>query len=614
MILLVQASWNGWLSARGWFYQDDLSAMDEASGRRLGWKFLSMPVNDHLVPGYRLVFWLQRNTDPLNYAQTVVVRTLLQTLAIWLLYRLLVLLFGHRPGVLVILALYAVNPLIVANLTWLTTAACLVPAEIAAITALNGHVRYTVSGQLRWAAVSGVALLVGMCFWEKTAIIGGMLPILSLGYLSAGTVGNRLRQLAGNWRGWLLTASPPLLFVAYFLGHHYGGSARGVKLSDLIGVVRTGWLKTATPALFGGPWHWFDAGTAYVSWSAPSGLAVVGCQLAFAVLVVAGLLRNGPRSLVGWSLPLLSVAIGTVMVAIGRFFAFGDLVAITMRYSFDFALALALGVALALLPSNPAAIRRRAVALPLPTETEVINAGNHAATGVRVAPSVAGGRLVTIGCCVVLTLSSMVSAWRFEQRWTQNPTKPYVDRLTTAVRKAGPQANLYDTSVSSTVVPYFFGPTMHLSRLLSWTNVKVRFDQTDTTPMLVDQQGNLVAANLLPAAFGVLAPRQTCEVLAHGVGTWRVPLTKQLPYGDGFLHLEYYQQRPSTLVVQIEDVSGKLVTPYTGGRVSFPVTLGAQLLRLNSVAATAVVIRSESSATNICIGGIVIGAPFAPAK
>jgi hypothetical protein len=66
--------------------------------------------------------------------------------------------------------------------------------------------------------------------------------------------------------------------------------------------------------------------------------------------------------------------------------------------------------------------------------------------------------------------------------------------------------------------------------------------------------------------------------------------------------------------VQIEDASGRLVDPTTGGRVSFPVTLGAQLLRLRPVEAVAVVFKSENAATNICIGGIVIGAPFAPAK
>jgi hypothetical protein len=607
VVIIGQAIWCGWLCARGWFYQDDLSALYDASGRRLGWSFLTMPVNDHLVPGYRLVFWLQRHIDPLNYANTVFARVLLQTVAIWLLYRLLVLLFGRRPGVLALLALYAVNPLIVSNLTWLTTAACLVPAEIAAILALDSHIRYTTTGRLRWAAASGGALLMGMCFWEKTAIVGVMLPVLSLVFLTSGTARERVIPLISRWRGWLLTAIPPLVFVAYFVGHHYGGSARGVRPVDLFEVVKTGWLRMAAPSLFGGPWRWFDAGNTFVSWSSPSTSAVVGCQIGFIALVGAGLRRNGARSLLAWSMPALSVILGVSLVAVGRFFAFGDLVAVTMRYSFDFALALTLGTALALLPSAPADIARRAqkprsVVPPLQFD------------GVRDQPSRFPS--FTVAACALLVISSVISSWTFERRWLQNPTEPYVRRLTSNLTAAGPQVNLYDTSVSNKVVPYFFGPTLHLSDLLSWTDSRVRFDQTDTAPTLVDEDGNLRAANLLPAAYGVLPPGQLCEALAQGVGTWHVPLTKPLTPGDGFLRMEYFQQRPSTLSVHLEDTSGALTDPVAGSRVSFPVTLGAQLLRMKPAAAVAVVIKSESASTNICIGGIVIGAPFAtaPAK
>lgn len=609
--MLAQAVWGCWLSARGWFYQDDLSALDEATGRRLGWKFLTMPVNDHLVPGYRLVFWLQRHTDPLGYTQTVIVRVLLQALAVILLGRLLVLLFGRRPGVLMVLGLYAVNPLVMVNLTWLTTAACLVPAEIAAVLAVDAHIRYTLTGRLRWALASGTALLAGMCFWEKTAVIGVMLPVLSLGFLSAGPPRQRLLALARRWPGWLLTAVPPLTFVAYFVAHHYGGSARGISAAHLVRAIRVSWLRTSTPALFGGPWRWFDAGNAYVSWAAPNTAEVVLSQLGLLALVVLAWRRTGPRSLIGWLLPVLSVGIGTGVVATGRYFAFGDLISVTMRYSFDFALALALGAALALLPTSPDQIAARAGVVPPEQPTA---AAVPAGPGTRRAPRRRPGwarPALAAACCLVLA-GSLFSTWTFQRRWQQNPTKPYVQRLTANVRRAGPGVNLYDTSVSTKVVPYFFGPTLHLSQLLDWTGSKVRFDQTDTAPELVDPDGNLKPANLLPAASGVLPPKQICQALVQGVGSWRVPLDRTLPSGEGFLHLEYFQQRPSTLRVLLQQPDGSLVGPTTGDRVSFPVTLGAQLLRMKPATATAVVLRSDSAATNICVGGIVIGAPFAP--
>jgi len=129
----------------------------------------------------------------------------------------------------------------------------------------------------------------------------------------------------------------------------------------------------------------------------------------------------------------------------------------------------------------------------------------------------------------------------------------------------------------------------------------------------VDVADKFVMDGMIVATRG-RSPREDFDHKGQVVGTWRVPLNKRLPYGEGFLHLEYFQQRPSTLSVLIEDTGGKLVPPATGARVGFPVTLGAQLLRLRPSTAAAVVIKSDSAATNICIGGIVIGAPFAPRR
>ena len=358
-VLVGQAAWVAVLCGRGWFYQDDLGALDVATGRTLDWGYLTSPVNDHLVPGYRLVFWVLAHTYPLGWLPTVIARVALQTLAVYLLWRLLVLLCGERPGVLAITALYAVSPLIVCNLTWLTTAACLVPAELAAVLAVHHHVRYTVTGRLRDAAYAGLALLIGMCFWEKTALIGLLLPILSLGYLTSGPARGRVRAVLARWRGWLLTAVPPLLFVAYFVGHHYGGSARTITAGQLRGVVGTAWWQTVGPALLGGPWHWTATPGVYVSFAAPPLWIRIAAQVVAAVLVLAGLRRTGLRSLWAWSLPLVSVVLGTALVAIGRYQDYGDLIAVTIRYCFDVTLTLALGAALALLPSTAAAIQAR---------------------------------------------------------------------------------------------------------------------------------------------------------------------------------------------------------------------------------------------------------------
>ncbi|SHF59202.1 hypothetical protein SAMN05443575_0384 [Jatrophihabitans endophyticus] len=633
VVLAVQAAWVAVLCGRGWFYQDDLGALDVATGRSLDWGYLTEPVNDHLVPGYRLVFWLLEHTSPLAHTSTVVARVVLQSLAVFLLWRLLVLLCGERPGVLVVTALYAVNPLIICNITWLTTAACLVPAQLAAVLAVHHHVRHTVTGRLRDAAYAGLALLLGMCFWEKTAIIGLFLPLLSLGYLTGGPARARIRSVLARWRGWLLTAVPPLLFVVYFVTHHYGGSARGITAGQLGGVVGTAWWHTVGPAMLGGPWTWTSSRGVYVSFTAPPVWVSALAQVLLAALLVAGWRRTRARSLWAWSLPLVSIVVGTGMVALGRYQDYGNLLATTIRYCFDVTFALALGAALALLPSSAAAIAERAGGRDtVPADAPVEDATRSPSTrfarirAIRVPfprrswPALRPRRarallgVVTAALLVVTLGNAAVSALRFEHRWTQDPTHPYVDRLTREVRAAGPTANLYDTSVSPAVLPAVFGPTMLISRLLGWTGTEVDFDRTDVRLLLADERGNLHPANILPASRGAQPAANLCAIVAHGRGTWRLPLVPTLPgLVNGFLRLEYLQRDPSVLRIYLQTADGHLVAPLAGARTSLPVTLGATLLRVEAPSAVAVVFRSESLANHVCLGHVVVGAPFRPA-
>ena len=63
----------------------------------------------------------------------------------------------------------------------------------------------------------------------------------------------------------------------------------------------------------------------------------------------------------------------------------------------------------------------------------------------------------------------------------------------------------------------------------------------------------------------------------------------------------------------MQTAAGKLVAPLDGARVTLPVTLGAALFRVESASATAVVFKSDSLAAHVCLGNVVLGAPFRPA-
>ena len=275
--------------SRGWFYNDDFALLMQASHRSLGWNYLRMPINDHLLPGLRLEFWLLRHTSPLNHPLTIGARLLLQVGGTALLLLLLRTLTGRRRRVLVVTALYAFCPLVLTNSLWLTVALALLPAQALVLAALYAHVRYSVTGRLRWAALAGLCLLGGALFWEKVAVSAVLLPILSLGYLHDGTLRQRLAASLRQWRGWLATAAPITAFTAYFAAAGYGGAATAVSPPDLLGVLWVQWSRVISPSLLGGPWSWFKDPNVSLGYASAGTVVALLTQLGFAALVVLGM-------------------------------------------------------------------------------------------------------------------------------------------------------------------------------------------------------------------------------------------------------------------------------------------------------------------------------------
>ncbi|HEU5271990.1 MAG TPA: hypothetical protein VFU36_18860, partial [Jatrophihabitans sp.] len=383
LLCLAQAAVLAVAISRGWYYNDDFALLMNASHRSLGWNYLKMPINDHLLPGERLEFWLLRHTAPLNFPLTIGIRLALQAIASWLLIRLLVLLVGPRRRVLAVVTLYCLCPLVITNALWLTVALSLLPAQALVIGALLWHVRYTVTGRLGYAAGAGACLLGSALFWEKAAVAVLLLPVLSLGYLHDGSLAARLAGSLRRWAGWLITLAPFGLFGGYFLAAGYGGATQSVRAVDLLRVVWLQWSRVVAPSLFGGPWHWFYFPGVSLGYAESSTAVAVLVQLGFAALVLLGIRLVGWKSLIGWLLPALPLVVGTSVVAFGRFHAFGELIATTLRYGADLAVPLFLGLALALTPTSAAAIRLRVTG----TEAAGTEAAGTEGAGAGLAPA-----------------------------------------------------------------------------------------------------------------------------------------------------------------------------------------------------------------------------------
>lgn len=596
---------------RGWFYNDDFALLMNASHTGLDWTYLKTPINDHLLPGLRLEFWLLRHTAPLNFPLTIGVRVLCQAAGTVLLLRLLSTLVGRRRWVLLVCALYALCPLVLTNTLWVTVAFSLLPAQALVLGALNAHVRYTVTRNPRWAAVSGLCLLAGALFWEKVAVSAVLLPILSLAYLHDGTVRRRIAATLRRWVGWLLTAAPIAAFTGYFIAAGYGGATKPVGVSDLAGVLWMQWSRVVSPSLLGGPWSWFNDPHVLLGYADTTRFGLILTQLGFVAMAVAGVRLVGWKSLVAWTIPAAPLILGTTLVAVGRYAFFGQLIATTLRYGADLAVPLFIGLTLAVTPTTAAAIERRVLGEPVldtagpDSDAAIRRSRARLPRGVR-RPAV----LATAAAAVLWLVGSLNSVARFDRHWGSNPSKAYVSALTSNIADAGPSLNLYDSTVPPSVLPFFFGPRWHMSDFLPLTGRVPTLDAPATEPVLANDEGALVPAVLIPAVTKEPPAGGLCAYLVQGVGTFWIRLPKAAPEGDGFLRLDYLQQRPSTADVSIVDTRGVVRGPIPSGHVTFGYQLSHVTLRLPLTSVAAVIVRTGAPETHLCIGRLTVGAPF----
>ncbi|HEX8093670.1 hypothetical protein [Jatrophihabitans sp.] len=606
LIVLAQAGWFGYLASRGWFYGDDLSYLGAASGEDLDWQYLSAPVNDHFVPGLRLLFWLMNRGTGLNYDITIVVRMALQALATVLVYRLIVMLAGRRPGAVVLTGWYAFGTLLLPGSLWLTTSVDLLCSQLLVILAIDLHVRYTVTGRIRLALATAIALLGALSFWELSGITALLLAILSLGFLHTGTTGQRLRAALRRWPGWLILAGALAGWLAYFLSGPYGGAAHTLDPGSALHVLGVGWLDALGPALLGGPWRWFYRGEVYFPIADPPLAAVLLGQACILAAILVAWRRSGIRSLLAWSLPVLTFVLGTLVVALGRFQVFGDLTPRSFNYAFPIAVPLTVAAALALLPSAAAEVANRVTGRGQPDA----QAAAPARWRQMAAAPARRRQIATATLGTLFLVSSGLSAVTFTHRWAQNPSESYVDRLTTSVRNAGPEVNLWDSRVPPSVLA-FFSEHNHVSDVLRLAQLPAHFQDAATEPMLVKDDGSLAPAALFPLATQIGQAKGSCTRLVQGQGSWTIPLSKRLGSNEYFLQISYLQQKGSVLYFSVRDQAGKTVAPEAGQRRELPYQLANLYLRLPLTTVESLVLRSESLDTNICIGAIVVGVPYA---
>jgi hypothetical protein len=616
-IVLAQAAFLGVLMTRGWFYQSDFANLAAATGRPLSISYLTLPQGGHLAVGDKIVYWLLNRTAPLNHGLTIALRLVLQAATTLFLARLLEILVGRRPGVLVTLLFYAFTPLLIQTQLWLTASIAFLPSQLLVLAAYYSHIRYAASHRLTWAAGTALALFAAASFSEQSAVAALGLPLLTFGYLSSGGWRARLRETARRWPEWAMITAPILLFAAYFFAsrRYVGEFGVGLGFADALRLLGDEFRLAVMPGMVGGPLDWFSGPTNALSIAVPANWVQIVAGAAVLVLVAVSVRRTSWWALLAWSIPLLIIAVGTIVVGLGRFRGLGLVVARQYEHTGYVAIPLAIAVCLAMWADRPEDVFRR-----LHRAAGTVPASPSAgATAPRRRPVARhpAARRVVVGCTglalVGVLTASVVSSIGYSSNWAHNPARPYVDNLETELRRAGPDVALYDTPVDGSVIPSI-EPQHHVSDLVALLGLHARFDGVGSDLRVVKPNGRLAEADMLVPARGVQAKRPGCAVIAHGVGTWRIPLNRVPHPGEYFLQLSYLQPNPSVISVRVLARSGRLLAPSAGSRVALPGQLNTFTARLPWVSPAAVIIGSRSLATNVCISDVVIAVIYPVVK
>ena len=472
----VQLWLKGALLAGGYFRQDDYHYLDRAAASGFGWSYLMLVDSGHLLPLGMLIAWLQARLAIYHWPVTAGVILLLLAAASLAMLRMLLTIFGRRPGILVPLGIFLFSPLSLAGADWWAVAIEILPLEAAIFMAVDAHVRYLRNGRLRTAVTAAAWLAVGMTAMEKGAVVPLLLLVLTAAYFVP-----RPLDVGRYWPAWAIYGGVLACYVAVFFAQLHTSAVQPGKPSSaghVLSLIKAMVGTSLVPGALGGPWHW-ATGSGYDQAAPPAVLQWLSWAVALIIVVVTCLRRA--RAWRAWAIEAgWIVAADFVPVIIGRLGGYpGSLLGAQTRYLTDAIGVLALCAGLAL--------------LPLAGEENAYRFG----LGPRRRPLVAAA---TALICAV----AAGSVWSLEQlqsvsNATTATARSYIATAQAAVEDAPPGTVIVDSAVpavimdvglfwnhalTSDVIGAMTAPSQHLTWRRTLRSVAGE-------PMIFDEQGRL---------------------------------------------------------------------------------------------------------------------------
>jgi hypothetical protein len=581
-LIAAQLCWKAYLLSRFYFRQDDFLLLDRALTHGLSLNYLFSFSGGHLRPGGLVVFWLITRLSPYDWLLASILTVGALAAAGVLMLRLLLILFGRRPAILIPLVVFLFTPLALAGLSFWTTVTDWLPLQLTMLAAAYSHVRYVRSGRVGHVIGAACWLAAGLLFDVQGALVPLLLFALTSAYLVPGRWPAAARRALWRFRrAWTIYGVLTAAYLVLFLIKLQTSAQQPINpkhLSSVLSLAATMLRVGFVPAALGGPWHWFVPGGDYGFAAETPGLTQ-GTWVLGALIVGASLWyrRHALRSwliLAGW---LLLADFGPV--AISRLTELpASLLGADTYYLADSAPVLAVCVGLAFWPvvgeQDPYRVRRPRSVPPA--------VGALALTGVFLAGSIWSGGTY---------LSSTSSA----------RTRSYIDTARSALASAKP-----GTVILSAPVPWFVmyagfrGPvtqTSHVLGPLAPERAGFRFvtvpGGAPTNLMMFDSQGRL--RPVLDVAASSLRPAGSRNCWPVRSAATRIPLSAHAFRYAWIIRLSY-SGPATTLQLELGRAIRDVVLP-AGHRTSdIPVTGEG----------SAVLVRSLSGEPAACISTLTL--------
>jgi hypothetical protein len=353
-LIAAQLGWKAYLLSHFYFRQDDFQLLARAWSSALSLRYLFTMGPEQLAPAGRVVTWLLVRISPYNWTLASAVTIVLLAAASLAMLRLLLLLFGKRPAILIPLIIFLFTPLTLSGLSFWTTTTLWLPLQLTMILAIDSHIRYVRSGSMRHAVAATAWLGTGMLFDE----LGVLVPVLVFALTSAYLMPGRWRATAGRaltqyWRAFLMYGTVAVAYFVIFVIRLPTSVQQPVSprsFASVLTLASTMLRVSFVPAAIGGPWQWLARGGDYGYAAEVPVLTQVSWVLA--VLIVAASLRYRRRSLRAWAILAGWILLADLFpVVVSRLTELpATLSGADLHYVADSAPVLALCVGLAFLP------------------------------------------------------------------------------------------------------------------------------------------------------------------------------------------------------------------------------------------------------------------------